>query len=154
MDHVFKGFGFGEAYGLGGDTAEDRLTVEVESPNTKSSSPVHLHVWEAPNSSRLLVAIAFRCPSCSFPLYAAATQVGVSLDDNSNGSVLSMRQPLACPAHWEGINEFGQTTGRQVKCGWTGCIRDNAFHHPRCATANFRQPADSTRCACSNLQGQ
>jgi hypothetical protein len=156
MDHVFKGVGLGEAYGLGNDAGadKDKITVPVESAGDKPDKPVHLHVWEAPNGSRLLVAINFRCPDCGFPMYATATQVGVSLDDTNSGSVLSMRQPVACPAHWEHVNEYGQTTGRQVKCGWTACIRENTFHHPRCICANFRQPNDSNRCSCSALVGQ
>ncbi len=140
MDHVFKGFGFGEAYGLEGDESSSSrdLTLQVGSAGDVADTPVTLHVWDTPNGSRLLVSVSFRCPACQFPLHAPATQVGVTLDDNDGNPSLSMRMPIACSGHWEQVNEYGQTSGRQVKCGWQGCIRENQFHHPRCAGANFR----------------
>lgn len=154
MDHVFKGFGLGEAYGLDDSSASRDLRVPVSSAGDVADTPVQLHVWETPNGSRMLVSLSFRCPQCQFPLHAAATQVGVTLDDTVEGTSLSMRMPLSCAGHWEHVNEYGQTSGRQVKCGWQGCIRDNNFHHPRCPGANFRNDFDMTRCACSNLRGQ
>jgi len=156
MDHVFKGFGFGEAYGLEGDESSSSsrdLTIQVGSAGDVADTPVTLHVWDTPNGSRLLVSVSFRCPACQFPLHAPATQVGVTLDDNDGNPSLSMRMPIACSGHWEQVNEYGQTSGRQVKCGWQGCIRENQFHHPRCAGANFRNNFDMSRCACSGLRG-
>lgn len=154
MDHVFKGFGLGEAYGLAGAEAQNsNQTIMVDGATGEYTTPVALNMWEAPNGARLLVSISFGCPGCNFPLHVPATQAGVTLEDTNSGQpVVAMRMPIACPAHWEHVNDFGQTSGRQVKCGWRACIRDNRFHHPQCGVSNFRQPAD-TYCGCSQLRG-
>lgn len=156
MEHVFKGFGFSEAYGLEGAgefASQDASVLDVNMPDGQTVVPVKLHIWTTPNESRLLIAVSFRCPKCSFPLYVPATQAGVAVDDSEAGApTLSVRQSAACPAHWEQQNEFGQTEGRTVKCGWHGCIRDSVFHHPRCACANFA--GSGGVCGCANLYGR
>jgi hypothetical protein len=156
MEHVFKGFGFSEAYGLEGVgevASADASTHNVSMPDYSTTVPVKLNIWTTPNESRLLISVAFRCPRCSFPLYVPATQAGVAVDDgDASASSLSIRQAVGCPAHWEQQNDYGQTEGRTVKCGWSGVVRDNVFHHPRCSSSNFA--GNSTMCSCTNLYGR
>lgn len=154
MDHVFRGLGLGDAYGLGDAPESSDLVIQVSSAGLKSPTPVTLHVWETPSKNRLLVSLDFRCPHCDFPLNAKATQMGVTIAEADGGLSMSMRMPLSCSGHWEHMNEYGQTSGRQIKCGWQACIRDNQFHHPRCGGSNFRNDFDPTRCVCSQLAGQ
>jgi hypothetical protein len=139
---------------LGEESASRDLSVPVSSSGDVADTPVTLHVWDTPNGSRMLISLHFRCPQCQFPMHAPATQMGVSINELDSGLSLSMRLPISCSGHWEHVNEYGQTSGRQVKCGWQACIRDNNFHHPRCGGANFRSDFDMTRCTCRNLQGQ
>lgn len=153
MEHAFKGFGLSDAYGLNdAGSSNDDLIAQVAVPGSAAEVPVVLHVWEAPNKSRLLISITFRCPNCDFPLTAPASQVGVSLEDRADGlTAFSVRTPISCPGHWEEVDEYGHTSGRQTKCGWTGLVRNGCFHHPRCPTANFRNDAQAVECACSRL---
>ncbi len=109
-------------------------------------------VWEAPNGQRMLTFVVVPCPRCGYQRPIAATQMNTNKQPvtvaaaTENGLTLRMR--LQCPAHWEEVNEAGHATGRRVRCGFDGVIRDGHVHSIRCPCADFRQSHDGHTCQC------
>lgn len=149
VDHIFK-TDLGPAYGLGSDDDDDSNDKRGTLTHGEQSVPYTLRFWSSPDGHELLIALTFRCPKCNFPLLVPATQAGISKSDEAG---LTMRTPAVCPAHWEAVNDQGQTLGHRVKCGWSGVIRDDELHERSCPVSNFTQHRDYVMCNCQPKEG-
>lgn len=146
MDHVFKGFGFGQQLGVDPAVAPEESNIR-RGVVTFDNNDVHytMYLWKSPDGSELLVSLNFRCPQCDFPLHIKATQAGISVVEDA----LTMRTAVQCGAHWEAVNQHGQLLGQRQKCGWVGIVRDNEIHTTSCPQANFNYPTSSSSCNCA-----
>lgn len=105
--------------------------------------------WKTPAKQELALYVMAPCPNCGYILPLKLGQ-GCSFKDE----MLTFSGVLQCPGHWQEVDANGRQTGKTVRCGWVGVIRDGHAHNPRCTHANFKEahgPEDWQTCQCGGV---
>jgi hypothetical protein len=102
-----------------------------------------------PGGSPLIV---LRCPCCDYPV---AVRPDISASCTIENGLLSLRQVVACPAHWPRVDDSGNVdvevaTGRppRISCPWKVIIFQGRAHHTKCRAVSRIDPGP---CECDKL---
>lgn len=109
-------------------------------------------LWQAPNGHQMIPLIVLRCPCCDFPV---AVRPDIHAACHIENGLLSLRQVVACPAHWPRVDDDGNVdvevaTGRapRISCPWRVIILQGKAHHLKCRAVSRVAPGP---CQCDQL---